>query len=80
MLYVETAFYFPTKEVVTLDGRIKRMDVENRLSDLMDSLATLIEVDDCRFQLGPAIKKGSDRAQNAFVNIRIGLTRLPLEI
>jgi hypothetical protein len=53
------AFYFPLEELLNLtfgngkkgsaQTRYKRMDVENRLKLVADSLATAIGIDDCQF-------------------------------
>lgn len=53
------AFYFPLEEVINktfgsgkkgaAETRYKRMDVENRLKLVADSLATAIGIDDCQF-------------------------------
>lgn len=53
------AFYFPLEELINktygsgkqgaAESRYKRMDVENRLKLLADSLATAIGIDDCQF-------------------------------
>lgn len=55
-------FYFPTDELINktfgsgkkgaAESRYKRMDVENRVKLVADSLATAIGIDDCQFFVG----------------------------
>lgn len=53
------AFYFPLEDIInktfgegkknSAESRYKRMDVENRIKLVADSLATAIGIDDCQF-------------------------------
>lgn len=77
------AFYFPLDELIntTFGGgkkgsaksRYKRMDVENRLKLVTDSLATAIGIDDCQFFEGGHAKL-SDELVGGKPQIHIFLT------
>lgn len=48
-LFIDCDFYFPQERLYTKDGRLKRLDVSNRLKALHDCMATALEIDDCQF-------------------------------
>lgn len=66
---VRYEFYFPQEEIVNktfgsgkkdaAQSRYKRMDVENRVKLVADSLATAIGIDDCQFFEGGHVKLSS---------------------
>lgn len=70
VLRLHAALYLPLQEVVYKNGRLRRMDTENRLKDLYDSVAKLIAVDDSRFQVGQATKYCS-AGLAAWVDVRL---------
>ncbi len=68
LLVIWYAFYFPREEILNTtfgqkngaETRYKRMDVENRLKLVTDSIATAIGIDDCQFFEGGHTKLCAD--------------------
>lgn len=48
-LGIHCDFYFPHEKLFTKDGRLKKLDVSNRLKALHDCVAEALGVDDCVF-------------------------------
>lgn len=79
-LEVNALFLFHRKSLFTVDGRVKKMDVSNRLKALHDSLAKLIGVDDSTFFRVSAEKSEIDaeKPESVIVKIKPFLIETPL--
>lgn len=70
-LQVDALFFFHKKSLFTLDGRVKKMDVSNRLKALHDALSTLMGVDDSLFFRVVAEKIQGDEEKAESVTVKI---------
>ena len=48
VLSVNCVYYFKRQRILSLSGKPKRLDLDNRIKILLDGLTTLLGVDDCR--------------------------------
>jgi len=46
LLKVHADFYFPKEKVITKQGHPRRLDLDNRLKNLLDALGSIVDIDD----------------------------------
>lgn len=68
---IDSEFYFPREEIITLDGRPKRNDSSNRLKILHDGIATAIWLDDCHFFDGYFIKRPIESSLPGYCDVSL---------
>lgn len=68
-LRVDCEFYFKHERVLCKDGRAKRLDADNRLKSLLDSLTNLIGIDDSWIWAGSFSKHVAKSHEECCVNL-----------
>lgn len=68
---VDLLFSIPKSAMFTKDQRVKKLDVDNRIKAVFDSISDLIQVDDRHFQVGSAMKCYNESKDDYWVDIKI---------
>jgi Holliday junction resolvase RusA-like endonuclease len=76
-LRVECTFHFPHEKLYCKSGKLKKMDVSNRLKAAHDTLATQLGIDDSHFIEGSYERIPIETGQTAFVDVVIRPVRIP---
>lgn len=71
VLHIHTEFFFEKSRIFTKDGRIKKIDLSNRLKAIHDLVSTLLRIDDSIFFNLSATKKEAKPGEQEHASIHI---------
>lgn len=70
-LALDCFYFFERAQVLTLAGKAKRLDIDNRLKPLIDAITRLIYIDDCNVWEGSFHKRVTAAKASCSVQIRV---------